>query len=128
MARRAPYPARILGTDLVTYAGRATIGSSGAATSYGFGGTIAKSATCVYTITFDEKYPYLQSCVIDHKKAGGGAITKQDKSISYSASTGVLTITFLDVDDGLVGNSDLASGESFDVICVFQTRNVLGQS
>lgn len=126
-------PLKILGPEQVQFNGNYTIGSSGAvATSVGWGATCAKSSTGVYTLTFDTKFPYVQSVFVQWRGVAGAAINTTSPlrhvNWAYNATTGVLTITFLDEADGLVPASDLASGEKFDVQVNFATRSALGQS
>ena len=126
-------PLKILGPEQVLFVGSYTIGSSGAvATSVGWGATCARSSQGVYTLTFDTKFPYVQAVDVKWRGIAGAALTSESASRnigwSYSATTGVLTISFLDADDGLATNTELASGEKFDVWVVAATRYALGQS
>lgn len=127
MARRAPYPFRVLGTDLVCYAGGMSVGGTGAvSSSRGFGATIARTGTGVYTITFDEKWPYVQAFFASENNDTNAAIPHLTSTWSYSSSTGVITVTFR---EAIAGNAtDPNDGADISFLAVLQTRNVLGQS
>lgn len=127
MARRAPYPLRVLGTDLVAYAGGITVGATGAVSaSRGFGATIARTGVGVYTITFDEKWPYVQCFLASENNDAGAQIIATTSTWSYSSTTGVITVTFRTISDGAAG--ELNEGADISFFAILQTRNVLGQS
>jgi hypothetical protein len=125
-----PYPFRTIGTDLVCVSGSFTIEDAGGGTDtvadvVGFGATPARTADGVYTLTFPTKYPYLQCAIIQYSGIVGA--DNADSIVparSYSASTGVLTMTF----EVAAGTDTVPTDEGrVDYFLIFQTRTVLGQ-